>query len=49
LAKATYAVMIKPGEESHGSGGQRLRVLDVAPFEEDDEAPFVGLLQVEAA
>jgi hypothetical protein len=28
--------------------GRRLRVLDVVPFEEDD-SPFVGLLQVEAA
>jgi len=27
----------------------RLRVLDVVPFEEEDESPFVGLLQVEAA
>jgi hypothetical protein len=40
--------MIKPGEEIHGNGGQRLRVLAVVPFEED-ESPFVGLLQVEAA
>jgi hypothetical protein len=24
-------------------------VLDLVPFEEDDESPFVGLLQVEAA
>jgi hypothetical protein len=24
-------------------------VLDVVPFEEEDESPFVGLLQVEAA
>jgi len=27
----------------------RLRVLDVVPFDEEDESPFVGLLQVEAA
>ncbi|MGZ4314331.1 MAG: hypothetical protein ACXVRS_00710 [Gaiellaceae bacterium] len=27
----------------------RFRVLDVVPFEEEDESPFVGLLQVEAA
>jgi hypothetical protein len=26
--------------------GQRLRVLDVVPFEEEDESPFVGLLKV---
>jgi hypothetical protein len=24
------------------------RVIDVVPFEEEDESPFVGLLQVEA-
>jgi hypothetical protein len=41
--------LIKPGEEIHGSGDQRLRVLDVVPFDEEDESPFVGLLQVEAA
>jgi hypothetical protein len=49
LGEATYAVMIKPGEEIHGNGGQRLRVVAVVPFEEEDESPFVGLLQVEAA
>jgi hypothetical protein len=27
---------------------QRLRVVDVVPFEEE-ESPFVGLLQIEAA
>jgi len=25
-----------------------LRVLDVVPFEEEDESPFVGMLKVEA-
>jgi hypothetical protein len=33
----------------HGNGGQRLRVLDVVPFDEEDESEFVGLLQIEAA
>jgi hypothetical protein len=28
---------------------QRFRVLNVVPFDEEDEARFVGLLQVEAA
>jgi hypothetical protein len=28
---------------------RRFRVLDVVPFEEEDESRFVGLLQVEAA
>jgi hypothetical protein len=30
-------------------GGRRFRVLDVVPFEDEDESPFVGLLRVEAA
>jgi hypothetical protein len=49
LGEPTYAMMIKPGEEIHGSGGQRLRVLDVVIYDKDAESPFVGLLQVEAA
>ena len=28
---------------------EHFRVVDVVPFEEEDESPFVGLLQVEAA
>jgi hypothetical protein len=42
-------MMTKPGEEIHGNGGQGLRVVAVVPFEEEDESPFVGLLQVDAA
>ena len=49
LGEATYAQMIKPGEEILVGNGRRFRVLDVVPFEEEDESPFVGLLQVEAA
>jgi hypothetical protein len=42
--------MIHLGDEIHlGAGDQRFRVLDVVPFEEEDESPFVGLLKVEAA
>jgi hypothetical protein len=41
--------MIQPGEEIHLGAGQRFRVLDLVPFEEKDESPFVGLLRVEAA
>ena len=44
-----YAMMIQPGEEIHVGSGRRFRVVDVVPFEEEDESPFVGLLQVEAA
>jgi len=41
--------VIKPGEEIHLGAGQRFRVIDVVPLEEQDASPFVGLLQVEAA
>jgi hypothetical protein len=49
LGEAPYAMMIKPGEEIRLGAGQRFRVLAVVPFEEEDESPFVGLPQVEAA
>ena len=49
LGEATYAVMIKPGEDIFVGNGRRLRVLDVMPFEDEDESAFVGLLKVEAA
>lgn len=46
----TYAVMVKHGEKILIGNGRRFRVLDVVTFdEEEDESPFVGLLQVEAA
>ena len=45
--EATYAQMIQPGDEIHLGAGARLRVLDVVPFDEEDDSPFVGLLQVE--
>lgn len=41
--------MVKVGEELFFGGGQRSRVLDVVVFDEEDESPFVRLLQVEAA
>ena len=41
--------MIHPDEEIIAGSNQRFRVLAVVPFEEEDESPFVGLLQVEAA
>jgi hypothetical protein len=49
LGEATYALMIKPGERIMFGGGKWFRVLDVVPLDEEDEPPFVGLLQVEAA
>ena len=42
-------MMIKPGEEIIAGKNERFRVVDVVPFEEEDESPFVGLLHVEAA
>ncbi len=42
-------MMIHVGDEVHLGAGQRFRVVDVVPFDEEDESPFVGLLQVEAA
>jgi hypothetical protein len=39
---------VKSGEEILVGNGRRFRVLELVPFEED-ESPFVGLLQVEAA
>jgi hypothetical protein len=47
--EATYAQMIHLGDEIHLGAGQRFRVVDVVPFEEDGESPFVGLLKVESA
>jgi hypothetical protein len=41
--------MIHLGDEIHLEAGQRFRVLDIVPFDEEDESPFVGLLRVEAA
>jgi hypothetical protein len=46
LGEATYAMMIKPGEEILFGGGRRFRVVDVARFEEEDGSPFAELLQV---
>jgi len=45
----TYAVLVKPGEEILVVNGRRFRVLDVVPFDGEDESPFVGLIKVEAA
>jgi hypothetical protein len=41
--------MIYAGEEIIANGNRHFRVLDVVLFEEEDESPFVGLLQVEPA
>ena len=49
LGEATYAQMIKPGEEILVGNGLRFRVLAVVPLDEEDDSPFVGLLPVGAA
>jgi hypothetical protein len=49
LGEATYAVMIKPGEEIIAGSNERFLVIDVVPFAEEDESPFVGMLKVERA
>jgi len=46
LGEATYAQMIHTGDEIHLSAGERFRVVDVVRFEDEEESPFVGLLQV---
>lgn len=48
LGEGTYAVMIHQDEEILLGNGRRFHVLDVVTFEEEDESPFAGLLQVEA-
>lgn len=48
LGEATYAVMIKPGEEIIAGSNQHFRVVGVVRFEEEDESPFVGMLQIKA-
>ena len=40
---------MKVGELVFFGGGRRFRVLDVVPFEDEDESPFMGMLKVEAA
>jgi hypothetical protein len=47
--EATHAMMIHPDEEIITGDNKRFHVLDVVPFEEEDESPFVGLLKVEEA
>ena len=49
VGEATYPSRVKVGEELFFGGGRKFRVLDVVIYDEEDESPFVGLLQVEAA
>ena len=41
--------MIKAGEEIIAGSNEQFRVVDVVQFDEEDDSPFVELLQVEAA
>lgn len=47
--EATYSVQIRPGEEILAGNGRRFHVLDVVPFEEEEEMSVVGMLKIEAA
>ena len=47
IGEAHYAVLIQPGEEIIIGAGRKMRVLSVIAVEEED-SPYVGLLQVEA-
>jgi hypothetical protein len=49
VGEATYPSMVKVGELLFFGGGRKFRVIDVVPFDEEDESPFVGLLRAEAA
>jgi hypothetical protein len=49
LGEASYAQQIFVDEEIIAGRNQHYRVVDLVPFDEEDESPFVGLLQVEAA
>ena len=47
--RAAYPDRVKVGEELFFGGGRRFRVVDVVLFDEENDSPFVGLLQVEPA
>ena len=47
-SEASYAVIIRPGEIIHVTGGGRMRVLDLVPVPEED-SPYSGFLKVELA
>jgi hypothetical protein len=49
LGESVYSVPIKPDDVIHVNSGQKYRVLDVVPLEENDDSPLAGLLMVEAA
>jgi len=48
LGEATYPERVKVGEELFFSTGRRVRVVDVVSYEEEENSPLVGMLQVEA-
>jgi hypothetical protein len=47
--EAHYAFLVKPGETIVTGNGRKLRVIDVIPFTDEDESPFVAMLRVEVA
>ena len=42
-------MQIHAGEEAHSHDGERLLVLDVVPFADEDDSPFVGMLKLRRA
>lgn len=49
VGEAAYGQLINAGETIWAAGTKQFQVLDVVPFEEEDESPFVAMLRVEAA
>jgi hypothetical protein len=49
LGEASCAQQIFVDEEILAGRNQHYRVVDLVPFDEEHESPFVGLLRVEAA
>ena len=47
--EAHYAFLVNEGETIVTGASHRLRVLDVIPFEEEDESAFLAMLRVEPA
>jgi len=46
LGEGAHPIRIQPGERIDLGNGRLLPVLEVVPFGENDESPFVGVLRV---
>jgi hypothetical protein len=49
VGEAAYTQHISAGEIIWAAGTRQFRVLDVVPFKEEDESPFVAMLRVAVA